>query len=80
AETLSALTGKQIEYTSPEAAVYTETLTKAGVPHEYAGMFAGFGVAIAQGEFETNASDLATLLQHKPTTLKEYLQSVYIKN
>lgn len=80
AETLSELTGKQIAYTSPEAVVYTETLTKAGVPLEYAGMFAGFGAAIAQGEFETTATDLAILLQRKPTTLKEYLQSVYIKN
>ncbi len=80
AKTLSELTGKQIAYTSPEVTVYTETLAKAGVPHEYAGMFAGFGVAIAQGEFETASTDLATLLQRKPTTLKEYLQSVYIKN
>lgn len=77
---LSELTGKEIPYTSPEMAVYTETLTKAGVPLEYAGVFAGFGAAIAQGEFETTATDLTTLLQRKPTTLKEYLQSVYINN
>ena len=77
---LSELTGKEIPYTSPATEVYTETLTKAGVPLEYAGMFAGFGAAIAQGEFETVVTDLAALLQRKPTTLKEYLQSVYIKN
>jgi NAD(P)H dehydrogenase (quinone) len=77
---LSELSGKEILYTSPEVAIYTETIAKAGVPMEYAGMFAGFGAAIAQGEFETTTTDLATLLQRKPTTLKQYLQSVYIKN
>lgn len=77
---LSELTGKSLAYTSPAADVYTETLIKAGVPATYAGVFAGFGAAIEQGEFETSSTDLATLLNRKPTSLKEYLQSVYTKN
>ncbi len=77
---LSELTGKEVVYTSPAADVYTNTLVNAGVPLEYAGMFAGFGAAIEQGEFETSTSELETLLNRKPTTLKEYLQSVYTKN
>lgn len=77
---LSELTGKDVAYTSPAADVYTHTLVNDGVPLEYAGMFAGFGAAIEQGEFETSASELEVLLKRKPTTLKEYLQSVYTKN
>ncbi len=77
---LTELTGKEIAYTSPAADVYTHTLVSTGVPQEYAGMFAGFGAAIEQGEFETSISQLEVLLNRKPTTLKEYLQSVYTKN
>ncbi len=77
---LTELTGKEVAYTSPAADVYTNTMVNAGVPLEYAGMFAGFGAAIEQGEFETSTSELETLLNRKPTTLKEYLQSVYTKN
>ena len=77
---LTELTGKEVAYTSPAADVYTNTMVNTGVPLEYAGMFAGFGAAIEQGEFETSTSELETLLNRKPTTLKEYLQSVYTKN
>ncbi|MBK8086535.1 MAG: SDR family oxidoreductase [Chitinophagaceae bacterium] len=77
---LTELTGKEVAYTIPAADVYTNTMVNAGVPLEYAGMFAGFGAAIEQGEFETSTSELETLLNRKPTTLKEYLQSVYTKN
>jgi NAD(P)H dehydrogenase (quinone) len=77
---LSELTGKSIAYTKPSTALYTETLTKAGVPTEYVGMFAGFSEAISQGEFETSSTDLEKLLGRKPTTLKEYLKSVYSPN
>jgi len=77
---LSEVTGKDVAYTSPAADVYTNKLVNAGVPLEYAGMFAGFGAAIEQGEFETSTSELEALLNRKPTTLKEYLQSVYTKN
>jgi len=72
---LSDLSGKPVSYTSPTAEVYTDTLSKAGVPMEYIGMFASFSEAIKQGEFKTSTTDLEKLLGRKPVTLKNYFQS-----
>jgi len=77
AEILSRLSGKKIAYLKPSAEVYTETLSKAGVPAEYIGMFAGFCEAIKQGEFDTTTTDLENLTGRPVTTLKEFLRSVY---
>lgn len=77
ADTLGQLTGKNIAYISPSAEIYAETLTKAGVPAEYVGVFAGFATAINQGELERYNSDLETLLGRKPTTAKEFLSQIY---
>lgn len=77
ANTLGDVTGKSINYISPSTEVYVDTLTKAGVPGEYVGMFAGFASAISQGELEVNNADLENLLGRKPTTAKEFLAQVY---
>jgi NAD(P)H dehydrogenase (quinone) len=72
---LSELSGQSVSYTSPTAEVYTDTLSKAGVPVEYIGMFASFSEAIKQGEFKTSTTDLEKLLGRKPVTLKNYFKS-----
>ena len=77
---LTEVTGKKVSYSKPSATIYTETLTKAGVPGEYIGMFAGFSEAISQGEFETTGGDLEKLLGRKPASLKKYFESVYPSN
>jgi NAD(P)H dehydrogenase (quinone) len=77
ADILSELTGKKVSYAKPSATLYTETLTAAGVPSQYVGMFASFGEAINQGEFESLSTDLSKLIGRKPTSLKEYLKTVY---
>ena len=74
---LSELSGKEITFFSPSQEVYAETLTKAGVPAEYIGLFAGFSAAIAQGEFDATTADLEKLLGRKPTTLKDYFKATY---
>lgn len=74
---LSEIAGRAVPYVDPSVNVYSETLTKAGVPAEFVGMLTGFSEAIRQGEFATEASDLETLLGRKPTTLKTYLESVF---
>ena len=79
ADILSGLTGKKIPYTNPSAEIYIDTLTKAGVPSDYIGMFAGFSEAIKQGEFETSKTDLEKLLGRKATSAKEFLSQVYSK-
>ena len=75
---LSEISGKQVPYISPSTEVFTETLSKAGVPMEAIAMTVGFCEAINQGEFFTTKSDLGYLLGRKPTSIKEYLKSVYL--
>lgn len=80
AQDLSDIVGKPINYVSPPQEVYIETLTQAGVPAEYIGIFAGFAEAIKQGEFLTEKTDLENLLGRKPTTAKAFLKEVYGSN
>ena len=80
ADILSELSGNTINYVSPEKEVYVETLTKAGVPAEYVNLFAGFGDAINQGEFDLPNNTLETLIDRKPTALKDYLKAIYFSN
>lgn len=77
ADTLSKISGKKIEYISPGAEAYSDTLSKAGVPAAYVGMFAGFAEAIKQGEFQTLNTDLEKLLGRKPASLETFLQEAY---
>ena len=77
AQDLTEIIGKEINYVSPPQDVYVDALTKAGVPTEYIGMFAGFAEAIKQGEFAAETKDLEKLLGRKPTTAKQYLAKVY---
>lgn len=77
ADVLSKISNKNIAYTSPTAEVYADTLTKAGVPGEYIGMFAGFAAAIQQGEFNSEKTDLENILGRKPATLEDFLTQLY---
>lgn len=77
AKSLSEIVGKTITYTNPTTQLYVETLSKANVPSEFIGMFAGFSEAIKQGEFEVNNTDLERLLGRKPITAKQYLATIY---
>ncbi|HEY0245754.1 MAG TPA: SDR family oxidoreductase [Mucilaginibacter sp.] len=76
---ITQVTGQEIAYVSPSAEEFTNTLTKAGVPAEYIGLFASFSTAAKQGEFESVTGDLEILLNRKPVTVAAYLQSVYAK-
>lgn len=77
---LSEITGRKVSYARPTEPSFREEMAKAGVPQEYVGMFASFSEAIRQGEFETNRSDLETLIGRKPTPLKEFLKTIYTTN
>lgn len=77
ASTLGSISGKNVGYISPSGEEYIATVTKAGMPGEYANMFAAFAEAIKQGEFESSASDLERLLGRKPISAEEYLKTVY---
>lgn len=77
ADTLSEVAGKTVPYTSPDGEEYVKTLIGAGVPEEYAGMFAAFGQAFYEGEFEVTHTDLPTLLNREPASVKELLKATY---
>lgn len=77
AKIIGNISGREISYVSPTAEEYINTLTGAGVPMEYAGMFAGFGEAIRQGEFADTSNFIETILGRKPVTAEEYLKEIY---
>jgi NAD(P)H dehydrogenase (quinone) len=79
ADIISGITGVKINYVAASVPEFTDTLTKAGVPAEYIGLFAGFSQANAQGEFENVNNELETILGRKPVSVATYLQSVYKK-
>jgi NAD(P)H dehydrogenase (quinone) len=79
ADIISNITGVKINYVAASVAEFEDTLTKAGVPAEYIGLFAGFSQANAQGEFENVTNELETILGRKPVSVAAYLQSVYKK-
>ena len=77
AAAISDASSKAVSYTSPTVEIYKDVLTKANVPAEYIGMFAGFGQAIEQGEFKVSKTDLQALLGRKPVSLKEFIEDTY---
>lgn len=80
ANAITEITDKQISYVSPTVEEFQQALKSNNVPEEYIGLFTGFAVAQAEGEFDVTGSDLENLLGRKPTTLKEFLKTVYNNN
>lgn len=76
---ISAVTGKNVSYASPTPEVFTAELTKAGVPAEYIGLFAGFSGATKEGEFADVTTDLEKLIGRKGGSVEAFLQQVYGK-
>jgi NAD(P)H dehydrogenase (quinone) len=77
AKILSDLSGKTIQYVSPDAEAFGTALTAAGVPAGAIEMTAGFCVAIEQGEFDFPSTDLEKLLGRKPETAEQFLKATY---
>jgi len=79
ASMISAITGKQIRYVSPEISAYKQALTQAQVPPVFVNMLAGFAQATAEGEFDSTTGELENLIGRKPVSVAEYLKTVYSK-
>jgi len=77
AHLLSDITGKTINYISPTADEYAQTLSEHGVPVDFIGLFSSFAVAQEKGELEMVGSDLEQILGRKPTSVKTFLTQVY---
>lgn len=76
---ISAVTGKNVSYVSPTREVFTAELTKAGVPAEYIGLFAGFSEATKEGEFASISTDLEKLIGRKGGSVEAFLEQEYGK-
>ena len=74
---ISELSGREIKYVSPSLDEYTHTLIEAGVPAEFVTISGNFAQAQAQGELDLVSGDLEKLLGRKPTSIKDFLTSVY---
>lgn len=74
---LSELSGKKITYTAPDAATFSATMSKAGVPAEGIQGITAFCKAIAQGEFDFPGTTLEKLIGRKPQSMKEFLKIAY---
>jgi len=77
ADLLSDITGKTITYHQPKINSYITQLIQTGVSEDDAAYMARFCGAIANGEFDTNKSDVKKLLGRSPVSLKDFLQNVY---
>lgn len=77
ADLLSDITGKTITYHQPEVSSYIAQLIQTGASEDDAAYIARFCRAIANGEFDTNKSDVKQLLGRSPVSLKDFLQNMY---
>lgn len=77
AATLSELSGKTISYTSPDVDTFKQLLKDHGVPEIGILIAAGFASDIRNNQYDVVYNDLETLLDRKPTGLKDALKIFY---
>lgn len=77
AQHLSAVTGKEVKYISPDVAVYKDTLMNAGMPEVAVDMLAGFAMGASAGELVAGDTDLPGLLGREPVNYKTFLDAIY---
>jgi NAD(P)H dehydrogenase (quinone) len=76
---LAAITGKAIAYHQPEVSVYIAQLMQAGLSEDDAAYISRYAKAFAQGEFDTDKSDVKQLLGRSPVRLADFLRTIYSK-
>ncbi|MBX0292977.1 SDR family oxidoreductase [Hymenobacter sp. HSC-4F20] len=77
AQELSRILGKEIQYQSPAVEEFQASLTQAGIPALYIGMFTTWARAIAQGALDVEDATLASFLGRKPTTTAQFISQMY---
>jgi NAD(P)H dehydrogenase (quinone) len=77
ANILSEVLGKPINYISPTAEEYKNTLLGYGVPKEGVEIFSSIAVAQAEGELDLESKDLEKLLGRNPLSIKDFLVNFY---
>ena len=74
---ISQITGKNIVYVSTSQEEYIQALSSAGLPIEYAKLFAGFVEAFKQQELDQTNNTIETLIGRKPVSVAQFLKQVY---
>jgi len=77
ANTLSELSGKEINYTPVEVPVYKELMKKQGLPEVMVDKIVNFNLDIKNDQESTVTDDLEVKLGRKPATLKEGLKILF---
>lgn len=77
AETLSALSGKTVTYTSTDMETFKQQLKEYGVPEKSIFIAGGFAVDIQNNQFEVVYPDLENLLARRPIGLEAALKTIY---
>lgn len=76
---ISEVNGEQIDIISPSVEEFETALKSAGLPQEVIVMLSMFSQAIANGEFDQEATDLEAILGRKTLALRTFLSNVYSK-
>ena len=77
ARILSEIVDRTISYTSPGIQVFSDAMSKAGMSADAIGFFTSFAEGVRQEEFLPPRSDLEKILGRKPTSVREFLISIY---
>lgn len=78
AQTLGALTGKEVAYINPAPETFKNVLEGVGLPEHLVGVTLAFAGTIRNGELETENADLEKLLGRTPEGLADTLRSIYL--
>ena len=77
ANAVSATINKKVIFQSPAVAEFETTLKQFGVPEMYIGMFTMWATAVAQNTMDVEDDTLKSFLGRNPTTLQQFINSVY---
>jgi len=77
ADILTEISGKKINYVSPDAETYKQELAKHNVPEMYINMFAAFAIAFSENAMDLSSNDLTELLGRKSTDVETFLTAIF---
>ncbi|MBL6446691.1 SDR family oxidoreductase [Fulvivirga sp. 29W222] len=80
ARELSALSGKEVTYNSPDPKEFEDTLKQFGLPEGIVYMSVLFAAGIKNNDFENTEGTLEEILGHKPESLSGFLKGIYSNN
>ncbi|GAA0892832.1 NAD(P)H:quinone oxidoreductase [Fulvivirga kasyanovii] len=77
AQELSALSGKEVAYNSPDPKEFEATLKQFGLPEGIVQMSVLFAAGMKNNDFENTDDTLEDILGRKPKTLPDFLKATY---